>query len=197
MISSSRRVNLAGGIVGGVHDDGLGVFVEGGAEFAFVEGPFFGCRRRRAKLHETWFRSAEDRIGAVVFVVRFENDDLIAGIADGEQGGDHRLGGAAAHGNLGFRIDSQTLERLHLLRNRGTQAFRAPGNGVLIHVSGDGFLGGLLDLSGSGKIGKTLRQIDRVVQHRLASHLANDRFGEVGNLVAEEMLGLELERSHA
>ena len=40
-------------------------------------------------------RAGEDRIGAVVLVERGEDDDLVARVDDGHQGGDHRLRGAA------------------------------------------------------------------------------------------------------
>src|SRR5262249_43169574 len=85
--------HFAGGIVGSVQDDGLGMAVESAAKFAFVEGPFVGGRSGRPKFHETGLRATQDRIGPVVFVVRFEDHNLIAGIANGEQGGNHRFGG--------------------------------------------------------------------------------------------------------
>ena len=65
------------------------------------------------------------------------------------------------------------------------QRFRAPGDGVLIDVRGDGVLRGALDFRGRGKIGKALREIDGAVLQREARHLANHGFGELRSAFAE------------
>ena len=51
-------------------------------------------------------------------------------------------------------------DALRALEFRGdgvAQFLRAPGDGVLIDVGGDGLLRGALDFGGRGKIGKALR----------------------------------------
>ena len=71
---------------------------------------------------------------------------------------------------------------LKFIRDGVAQRFRAPGDRVLIHVRGDGFLRGALDFGGSGKIGKTLRKIHGAVMDREARHFAYYRFGEKSGL---------------
>ena len=66
------------------------------------------------------------------------------------------------------------------------QRFRAPGDGVLIDVVGDGLSRGFLHFHGGGKIGKTLREIDGVVLHGQARHFADDGFGELLGLGGQQ-----------
>jgi hypothetical protein len=49
-------------------------------------------------------------------------------------------------------------------------------------------LRGTLDFLRRGKIRKSLREIDGVVQQRLARHVSDGRFGKEGDAVAEELL---------
>ena len=56
--------------------------------------------------------------------------------------------------------------RLYLRGDRVAKRLRAPGDGVLIHVVGDGVAGGVLQDFGGGEIGKSLRQVDGVVLAR-------------------------------
>ena len=145
---------------------------------------------RRTQTDEARLGSAQNRVGPVVFVEGLEDHDLVALVADRQQRGDHRLGRAAADDDFFFRIDVDPLPLLHLPGNRIAQTLRAPGDGVLIHVGGDRLLRGPLDLCGRGKIGKSLRQIDGVILHRLPRHLANHRLGKMLNLVGEKVLGM-------
>ena len=107
----------------------------------------------RTQLHKRGFRAAENRVRAVVFIVRLEDDDFIARIADGQQSGDHGFSRPATDGDLLFPDRPDALPALHLPGDCIAQILRAPGDGVLIDVGGDGLLRGLLDLRGSGKSG--------------------------------------------
>ena len=69
------------------------------------------------------------------------------------------------------------------------QGLRAPGDGVLIDVVGDGLARGFLDFGGRGKIGKTLGEIDGVVLQRQARHFADDGLGELLGLGGEHAAG--------
>src|SRR5262249_48233630 len=71
------------------------------------------------------------------------------------------------------------------------QALGAPSDRVLIDVSRDGFLGGFFDLARRGEVREALGQIDRAVEHGLAGHLADYRFGEVFDFIAEKRLWLD------
>ena len=136
---------------------------------------------------------APERIGVrpVILVKRLEDHHLVSGIAHRQQGRDHGFGGAAANRDFALRIDRDALPQLHLPGNGVAQVLRSPGNGVLIDVGCDRFLRRTLDLSGCGKIRKALREVDRVVQHGLARHFADDGFREVRNLTAEKRLLLD------
>ena len=182
--------HLAGRVIGRVQDDGLGVVLEGLAKFDFVERPLGIRGLRRTQADEARLGAAQDRIRAVVFVERLEDDDLVALIADREQGRDHGFGRAAADGDFFLGIDVQALPLLHLAGDGVAQALRSPGDGVLVDVGGDGLLRGSLDLGGRGEIGESLGQVDGAVLHGLARHLADDGLGEVLDLVAEIVLGL-------
>src|SRR5579862_2007046 len=85
-------------------------------------------------------------------------------------------------------MDIDSLPDLHLAGDSIAEIFGSPGDCVLIHVSGNGLLRCLLDLCGSGEVRKTLGEIDRVIEHRLACHLANNGLGEVFDFVGEEVL---------
>ena len=104
---------------------------------------------------------------------------------------DHGLGRAAANRDFALGIDRDALPQLHLPGDGIAQVLRSPGDGVLIDVGGNGFLRRAFDLGRSREIGKALRQVDGAVQHGLARHLADDRFGEVRNPAAEKRLLLD------
>ncbi len=188
--------HLAGRVIRRVQDDRLGVVPEGLAQFDFVERPLAVRGFGRMQFDEARLGAAQDRIRAVVFVERLEDDDLVALVADGEQGRDHGFGRAAADGDFFLGIDVQALPLLHLAGDGVAQALRSPGDGVLVDVGGDGFLRGLLDLRGRGEIGEALGQIDGAVLHGLARHLTDDGLGEVLDLVAEIVLELGGDLGH-
>ena len=165
--------NLSRGIIRGVQDDGLRLRAERGGEFRRIEFPI-----GRIKIYEAGGGAGEDRVGPVVFVKRLEDHHLVAGIDDRQHRGNHCFGRAAADGDFALRIDGDALPALEFFGDGVAQGFRSPGDGVLIDVLGDGFLGGALDFLGRGKIGKTLREIDGAMLEREARHLANDGLGE-------------------
>ena len=63
--------------------------------------------------------------------------------------------------------------------------FRAPGDGVLIDVVGNGLAGGFLDFGGRRKIRKSLREIHCVVFQGETGHLADDGLRELFGLGGE------------
>ena len=70
--------DLAGRIIGSIHNDGFGPGAEGAREFLAVKFPF-----RRMEAHEARAGAGKDGIRAVVFVEGLEDDHLIARIHDG------------------------------------------------------------------------------------------------------------------
>src|SRR5579871_4095530 len=67
------RENLAGGVVRGVENDGLGTRGESTAQFVGIEAPVGRIQSDIAREG-----TAQLRIGAVVLVKRLEQDDLVA-----------------------------------------------------------------------------------------------------------------------
>jgi len=160
------------------------VRAKGGGQFPFVEGPV-----GRAELHETRRGAGEDRVRAVIFVEGLEDHGFITRIDDGHHGGHHRFRGAAANGDFALGIDGDALSAREFFDDGVAQGFRAPGDGVLIDVVGDGLARGFLDFFGRGKIGKSLGKINGVVLQRQARHFANDGFGELLGLGGKHAAG--------
>ena len=90
--------HLAGGIVRRIDDDGLGARAKGARQFVAIEAP-----GGRMEAHEARRGSGKNRVGAVVFVERLEDDDFVAGIDDRHHRGHHRFGRAATDGDLALR----------------------------------------------------------------------------------------------
>ena len=163
---------MAGRIVGGADDDGLGLRTERGAQAVEVQRLAGGHRDE----HGT--RVAQDRVGAVVLVERLEHDDFVAGIDDAQERRRHRFGRAAGHGDLRVRIDGEVVPLL-VFRGQGVAEARgAPGDGVLIDVVADGASGGLFQDLRAGEVRKSLREVDGSVLGRETGHPANHGFGE-------------------
>ncbi len=137
------------------------------------------------KFDEARSGAGKNRVGSVVFVERFEDNDFVAGIDDGHHGGHHGFGGTAADGDFALGIVGNVLGAGEFFDDGVAERLGAPSDGVLIDVVGDGLAGGFLHFLGGGKIGKTLRKIHGVVLHGQARHFADDGFGELFGLGGE------------
>ena len=91
--------HLSGRIVGRIDDNGFGFFVESSGQFILIEMPV-GC----VQFDILWDCSRQNTVGAVVFVKRFENNDLVAGIDDGFEGSYHGFGGTTGDRDIGIGI---------------------------------------------------------------------------------------------
>ena len=167
--------DLAAGVVRSVHDDRAGALSESSAKLRGVEREFEAVER-----DEDEGGAAHRRVRHVVFVERLEDDDLIAGLNDGEHGGHHRLGRAAGDGDLAVRVQVQAGEAQGLGGDRFAQAGGAPGDGVLVDIGVDRVDRGLLDEIRGGKVRVALGEVYRPVEHRQARHLADHGFVENG-----------------
>ena len=94
----AEREDLARGVVGAVEDDRPRAGTERPRQPIGVEREV-----RRLQRHEDGLGAGDDRPRPVVLVERLEDDDLVAGVQDGEERRQHRLGRAAAHGHLALR----------------------------------------------------------------------------------------------
>jgi hypothetical protein len=142
----------------------------------------------RTQLHEAWLGATENRIRSVVFVEGFKNNNFLAGIANRQQGGNHRFRGTAADGDFRLRVNRNALPELCLTRNCLAEILCAPGNSILIDVRGNSFLGRALNFRRGRKVRKALCQVDSAMQHGLARHLADYGLGETLYLIAEKVL---------
>ena len=165
--------NFAGGIIRRIEDDRLGRGTERRGEFIGIERPI-----GRLQLDEARRRAGKNRIRPIIFVERFEDHHFVARIDDRHHRRHHRLGRAAADGDLALGIDGHALRALEFRGDGVAKCLCAPGDGVLIDVRVDGRLRGVLDFGGRGKIGKALRQIDGAVAQRQPRHFADYGFGE-------------------
>jgi hypothetical protein len=169
-----EREDAAGGVVGRVDDDGLGLRGEGAAEFVGVEGPIGGVEG-----DEFAGGAAELEVGVIVFVVGLEDDDFVTGVDESEEDGGHAFGGAADDGDLAGGVDIEAVVMAGFVGDRLAEGRDAPGDGVLIVVGFDGARGGGFEPSGGREIGEALREVDGAGGNGLAGHIANDGLGEL------------------
>ena len=116
----------------------------------------------------------------IAVVAGFQHDHFIAGLGDGEQGGQQRLGGACGDGDFALGIVAVAVERLDLGGNRFTQG-RNAGHGrvlvvALLHRLGHAFQQRRV----TAKIRKTLAQVHRLVLQRQRRHDGKNRRAAVG-----------------
>src|SRR5580765_976512 len=110
---------LPRGIVRRIEDDCLGVMLKSLAQFLCVESPLASRTLRRTQTDEARLRSADDRVRPIVLIEGLEDDDFVALVTDGQQGGDNGFRRTATDHDFSFRIDRQATPLLHL-----------PGDGI-------------------------------------------------------------------
>ena len=130
---------------------------------------------RRLHRHEHRLRAGENRGRTVILVVRLEHDYFVAWIDQRQEHRRHRLRRAAAHRDLPLRIYLHPVPAPVLLGDRQPERWTPPGDRVLIDVATDRCARRILHRLGHWEVGESLRQIDRAVLVRHASHLADHR----------------------
>ena len=92
--------------------------------------------------------SGEHDAVMIVFVSRLQDNHLISGIDNTQEGGDDSFGNAAGHRHMPLRINILAVEPAALLRDRPAQAWLPPRHSILITATphhlfgrGDDFLG--------------------------------------------------------
>ena len=167
--------DLAGGVVGSVDDDRFGLRREGVAEICRVEAEL-GIIQAKRDVPRGGPR--QRGIGPVVFVEGLEDDHLVCRIDDGQQRRHHRLGGAAGDGDVQVGIHVDPVVPAELFGNCLAQPRSAPGDGVLIVAFPQRLCRGVEQFTRRVEIGKSLGQVDAVVEIVQAGHFANDRLCE-------------------
>ena len=141
--------------------------------------------RRRDKRNENRIRAGENGIRTVIFIEGGEDDDFVAGIADGHHRAHHRLGAAAGDENLGIRINGSAVGTPLLAGEGFAEVLRAEGYGILMRAFIGDFAQTISDGLGRRKIRKTLREVDGIDLVADARHAADDGVGERLNAMAQ------------
>ena len=161
-------------------DDRLRVLAEGVLEHRAVE-----VERRRDERHEDRVRAGENGVSAVILIKRREDDDLVAGIADGHHRAHHCLGAAAGDKNLGLRIDLAAVGLALLAGERLTEVLRAERDGVLMRALVSHLAQAVGDRLGRREIREALGKIDGADLVADAGHTPDDGIGKRLNAVAQ------------
>ncbi len=118
----------------------------------------------------------EGDAGRVEIKPGLEDDDLITGLGEGQQGGLDRLGRTGRDDDLGVGINRQPVEPLLMLGDPGTKVGQSVHGRVLVAATiMNGGLGDLLDLIGSVGVGEPLPEIDGPELQGKVRHLTEDR----------------------
>ena len=170
-----RREDDPGRVVRGVEQQQPRAVGHGGAQRIDI-----GPERRWPQRHAHAGGIGQRDAHGVDVEPRLEDDDLVAGVAQGEQRRLDRLGGTGRHHDVGRGIDGQAVEALLVLGDRGAQVGQPVHGRVLVAPAlGDRRARDHLDLVGAVRVGEALAEIDRPRLGRDGRHLAEDG-GRVG-----------------
>ena len=135
------------------------------------------------QLNVAWRGAGNDRVGTIILVERFENDDFVTRINNRKQHIDHCFRRTARDGNLALRIDIDAHEFFRLVNERVAEILCAPRDCILVDIREYRVRSRFLEHIGSREIGKSLREINGVMLQGKTSHLADDRFGKLSCLI--------------
>ena len=120
-----------------------------------------------------------ERLRTVVFKIRREHDNLVAGVRQGKERIDHRLGRADGDDHIRFRVERAPHKAPAFARERPPEVGRAHGDGVLVRTDGAQLRQTVGHGFGRGKIGKALREVDRAARQADAGHPADHGIGKM------------------
>ena len=121
---------------------------------------------------------AIEAAGLVGVVGRFERENLVAHLAQSEQGRGDGLGGAGGDEHLAVGVDGMPQKRCWCVGDGGPQLGDARARRVLVVPAADGRDRGLCDLSGPVGVGEALAQVDGAGLDGERRHLGEDRGAE-------------------
>ena len=161
--------HLAAGVGGVADEDGLGTLAEGVLQHIGVKPEGRGDQR-----HKDGLAVSHNRLGVVVLKIGGENDDLVPGVGEGEDGVHHGLGGADGHDDLPVRVQPAAHEAAALPGQGRAEVGRAHGDGVLVGALVAHLRQPVHHLLGGIEVGESLGQIDGPHVHGDAGHPADD-----------------------
>ena len=179
--SSAREKTLPVGLCGVLRSTRRVRGAERGRELVRVERPV-----RRAQRHDPPLRAGHGDAGGVGVVERLEAHDLVAGLAQREQGGGDRLRGARGDQDLAVGVELLAVEAQPVGGDRVAQLGDAGAGRVLVVARADGRHGGLQHLLRPVRVGEALPEVERAGAHGERRHLGEDRRAEAGQLLRQE-----------
>jgi hypothetical protein len=176
-VQLGRGEDLAGRVVRRVEQHQPGTRAERGAQLTLVEGVApvrAGTQRDRPA-----YRPGQRDRRRVRVVVGLEADHLVARLAQPQDRGGDRLGGARGDHHLAVRVALQTPEALFVGRDRAAQRRDAGQRRILVRAAVQQGLGrGGEHLRRAVGVREALAEVDRAGAHRQCGHLAEDRGAE-------------------
>ena len=136
--------------------------------------------RAAARGTDARLRLRERDAGQVGVVEGLEDDRLVAGREERQEGGAQGLGGAGVDRDLRGRVVVDPVEALLVIRHRLLQRGQARHRGVLVVAGLDGRDRGLLDELGAVEVGVALAEVHRAVEAGERRHLGEDGRAEGG-----------------
>ena len=149
----------------------------------------------RPQGHDAPGRARHRDARGVGVVVGLEGHDLVAGLAQREQRGGDRLGGAGGDEDLAVRVELDAVEAALVGGDRGAQLGDAGSGRVLVDARAHRLHGRLEDLGRAVRVREALAEVDRPGPRRQRGHLGEDRraeAGEAGSARAGPRLGAVL-----
>ena len=166
--------HLAAGIGGIADQDGFGILLEGLLQHGGIK-----VERRGHQGNVDGLAVGHDDLRVVVFKIGREQDHLVTGIGEGEDGIHHSLSRADGHHHFGVGVQLAAHEAAALAGQRLAEVGRAHGDGILVGADSADLGQTVGDLLGRIKIREALRQIDGAHIQSNAGHTADDRVCEV------------------
>ncbi len=174
------REDLTGGVMGAIEDEHAGLVAEGGGERVGVE-----AKVGRLERDDAGGGPGEGDGGAVAVVKGLEEHDLVARVAEAEQGGEDHFGGAAADGDAELGVVVEAVGEATAAGEGGAQLGHAGRGRVLAAARFDRGDRRPLDELGAVEIGEALRQIDGPGLVGEPGHFGEDCRAEAGELARQ------------
>ena len=184
--------DFAAGIGRGINDEAAGAGRDGGAEAGNVERPVRRFERDGDGLDAESAQGVE-----VIAVKRLEEDDLVAGIEEGEAGGVEGSGGSGGDEDFALGIGGDAVVVGELGGDGLAERSDAVEAGIDVVAFGHGGSGAVEDRRGDFSVADALGEVDAAEAVAFDGHGANFRLDEAGRDGAEaELFGCDGHWNH-